>query len=197
MVKFKRMKKFALYLLLLMPLFGACKAVKDDFGIANPAQYSRIYLAAAYNGMQQYGLQAPKPAEIKVFANYSGVLPLAADVNVTLTADLSLVAKYNSVNGTSFKAMPTAAFSMLSSNSQIPAGATTASEPAVVNIITTAFQDDSLYLLPIRITSVSDPSLTINSDLETLYLGVACTGSSLYITANPLLDYTVSSTENW
>ena len=191
------MKKIALYLLVMMPLLGACKAVKDGYGIANPEQYSRIYLAAAYNGMQQFGFAAPKPAEIKVYANYSGVLDLAADVSVTMTADLSLVAKYNSEHSTSFKTIPTSCFSMGNSTSLIPAGATTASEPAVVNIVTTAFQDDALYLLPIRITSVSDPSLTVNSELETLYLGIACTASSLYVTSNPLLDYTVSSTENW
>lgn len=191
------MKKFVLYFVLLLPLFGACKALPEGYGLDNPGQYSRIYLAAAYNGVQSLTLEAPKPAEVKVYANYSGLLDLAADVNVALAADLTLVSKYNSENGTSFKALPQACFNWVSNTSFIPAGHSTASIPAVLNIITTAFPDDAAYLLPVRITSVSDPSLTINSSLETLYIGVVCSASALYITSSPLSDFTISNTENW
>lgn len=193
------MKKFTVYFILsmLLPLFGACKAVSEGYGIENPGQYSRVYLAAAYNGLLSLNLEAPKPAEVKVFANYAGVLDLPADVSVTLAADFSLTDRYNNENGTSFQPLPPECFNWVNPVSVIPAGRTTASVPAVLHIITTAFRDEAPYLLPIRITAASDPSLTTSSRLETLYIGIVCTASALYVTSSPLSDFAISNTENW
>ena len=193
------MKKYTLYLLLLMllPVFGACKALKDGYGIDHPEQYSRVYLAAAFGGMQKLELDAPKPVEIRVFTNYSGVVPLASDLQVSLAVDLSKVAQYNRDNGTAFKFLPQNCFRFTDNVSVIPAGQSRASEPVIVTILTTEFLDDGTYLLPIRITGVSDPAFSINHELETLFLGISCKASALSVTSSPLDDYTMSGTESW
>lgn len=195
----KRMKKLSIYFLifLLLPVFGACKPLKEGYGLDNPEQYSRIYLAAAYNGVQELNLEAPAPVQVKIFANYSGVVSLASDVTVTLGDDLALVADYNTKNGTAFKEMPTACFGMEENTAIIRAGESTADTPAILNIITSAFEDAATYLLPIKITGVSNPGIAVNANLETLYIGVTCTAGILYLSANPLTDYTISNTENW
>ena len=158
-----------------MPLLWACNPLKEGYGIDNPEQYSRVYLAAAFNGVQELNLEAPEPVQVKIFANYSGVVPLKSDVAVTVGTDLSLVSEYNANN----------------------AGESTAAIPALLEIITAAFEDTDPYLLPVIITGVSNQDITVNAALETLYIGVTCTAGTLYITANPLTDYTISNTENW
>ena len=189
------MKKLLLISLILG--IAACEPLKDGYGLDNPEQYSRIYLAAAYNGVQELNLEAPEPAQVKIFANYSGVVSLGESVSVTLGADISQVSEYNQRNGTHFQPMAQACYSFEKDCSLIPAGHTTATEPAVLDIITQAFADEATYLLPVRILSVSQPSLAVNSALETLYIAVTCSAGILYITSNPLTDYTLSDIENW
>ena len=190
------MKKLYILLTLILTL-GACKPLKDGYGLDNPQQYSRVYLAAAYNGAQSWEVATPDPVPVKIFANYSGVVALAADVTVTLNTDLSLVSQYNSDNSKDFKAMPESHFTMEKNTSEIFAGETTSTSPAIVNIITSAFSDESTYLLPVSIASVSDTSLEVNSSLSTLYLAVRCKAGTLYLTTNPLVDYTISNPEKW
>ena len=190
------MKKLYILLTLILAL-GACKPLKDGYGLDNPQQYSRVYLAAAYNDAQSWEVETPDPVPIKIYANYSGVVALAADVTVTLKADLSLVPQYNSDNSKDFKAMPESHFSIEKDTSGISAGETTSTSPAIVNIITSAFSDESTYLLPVSIASVSDTALEVNSDLSTLYLAVRCKAGTLYLTTNPLVDYTISNPEKW
>ena len=190
------MKKLYILLTFILAL-GACKPLKDGYGLNNPQQYSRVYLAAAYNGAQSWEVETPDPVPIKIYANYSGVVALAADITVTLEADLSLVSQYNIDNNKDFKAMPESHFTMEKTSSGISAGETTSTSPAIVNIITAAFSDESTYLLPIRIASVSDTALEVNSDLSTLYLAVRCKAGTLYLTTNPLVDYTISNPEKW
>ena len=168
-----------------MPLLWACNPLKEGYGIDNPEQYSRVYLAAAFNGVQELNLEAPEPVQVKIFANYSGVVPLKSDVAVTVGTDLSLVSEYNANNGTAFKPIPAACFNLDSDSSVIKAGESTAAIPALLEIITAI------------ITGVSNQDITVNAALETLYIGVTCTAGTLYITANPLTDYTISNTENW
>ena len=191
-----RMKRYIL-IFAFMPLLWACNPLKEGYGIDNPEQYSRVYLAAAFNGVRELNLEAPEPVQVKIFANYSGVVPLKSDVAVTVGTDLSLVSEYNANNGTAFKPIPAACFNLDSDSSVIKAGESTAAIPALLEIITAAFEDTDPYLLPVKITGVSNQDITVNAALETLYIGVTCTAGTLYITANPLTDYTISNTENW
>ena len=67
----------------------------------------------------------------------------------------------------------------------------------MLNFLTEAFIDATPYLLPVSIASLSDTSLAVNDGLKTLYFGVSCVAGTLYITSNPLSDYSLSNTENW
>lgn len=194
------MKK-TIYTLLLLPLaifsLGSCKPLEEGYGIENPEQYSRIYIAASYNGRIDKEVEAPRQDTIVINANYSGVVSLKNDVTVNLTTDMSLVSSYNSANNTSFKALPQKTFSLDPASTKILAGLSTSSDPALLLIKTIAFEDDDAYLLPIKISSVSDPSLVINNDLSVLYVGIRCSATAMYITLNPLVDFIVDSNENW
>lgn len=189
------MKKYLILFIILG--LASCKPLPEGYGLDKPEQYSRIYLAEAYNGVKEMDLEAPAEVKVEIFANYSGVIDLKNDVTVTLGADLSLVPEYNTSNGTEFKALPEACFNMEKDKTVILAGESTASEAAVLNIITAAFEDDSVYLLPIRITDVSDSSIELNSDLDKLFLGIKCAAGTVSISSNPLTDYDISDTENW
>ena len=180
-----------------LPLLWACNPLKEGYDIDNPEQYSRVYLAAAFNGVQELNLEAPEPVSVKVFANYSGVVTLKGDLTVTVSTDLSLVSVYNANNGTAFKPMPAACFNLESDSSVIRAGESTAATPALLEIVTAAFEDSDPYLLPVIITGVSNQDIAVNATLGTLYISITCTAGTLYITANPLTDYTISNTENW
>lgn len=186
-----------LCLTLSLTVLFSCKPLKEGYGIEAPEQYSRIYLAAAYNGIQEMTLESTQPASVKIFANYSGVLPLATDLSVTLQADLSLVNAYNIDHGTAFQPIPTACFAFENSVSVIEAGKSTAAQPAVLKFLTDAFVDSTPYLLPVSIVSLSDSALAVNDNLKTLYFSVSCVAGTLYISSNPLTDYTFSNTENW
>ena len=189
------MKKYLIISVILG--LAACSPLPEGYGLDNPEQYSRVYLAAAYNGVKEFSLEAPEAAKIEVYANYSGVVPLSSDLAVSLGADLSLVIPYNSENGTSFKPLPEKCFSLESAESVIRAGDSTANVPAVISIITSAFDDGESYLLPVKILSLSDSSIALNEALDKIYLAINCKAGTLYISANPLTDYTISNTENW
>ena len=81
--------------------------------------------------------------------------------------------------------------------SVIEAGKSTAAQPAVLKFLTDAFVDSTPYLLPVSIVSLSDSALAVNDNLKTLYFSVSCVAGTLYISSNPLTDYTFSNTENW
>lgn len=194
------MKKNSIIVLLLMmltPVLDACQPLKEGYGIDNPGQYSRVYIAASYNGLQHKAIAANENIDVPVYANYAGVIDLKSDLTVQFVTDLTLVSLYNSRNGTSFKAMPEPCFRLEPSSAVIPAGATSSREPACIRILAEAFTDASEYLLPVRIASLSDPSVLVNSELGTMFLSVVCHAPDLEISVKPLADYNVSPVENW
>ena len=193
-----RMKKTTIYLFLITLLtIWSCKPVEEGYGLDDPEQYSSVYIAAAFNGMQSMTVSATELVNIEVYANYSGVITLSDDIQVFMEEDLERVDAYNTTNGTSFKSMPTTHFSIETNCSTILAGTTTAISPAVIKLNTGAFADGDTYLLPISITSISNPAIKVSDKLGTLYLGVKCKAGSFIITNNPLTDYIVSDTEEW
>lgn len=194
------MKKL-IYTLLLLPfiLFAAasCEPFENGYGLDNPEQYSKVYIAASFNGLKELEVAAPKEDTIEVYANYGGVVPLANDLTVNVAADLSLVSSYNTANKTSFKVMPTATFELSPSSAVIKAGASTSEIPALIRLKTIAFTDDATYLLPIKISSLSDPTIQINSNLSVLYMAIRCTASAMYVSFDPLKDFVVDANEKW
>ena len=194
------MKKYIIYSLILLSaaLLAGCEPLKKGYGIDNPEQYSRIYLDAAYRGLKTYTLtDNAQPIEIGVYANYAGVLALESDVAVTIAPDFSMVARYNAENHTAFKPLHQSCFTLTRNTAVIAAGTTISSDKAVLSVDPRKFLDNDLYLLPLRIVSVSDPSLPVNPELEVLYLAISCTADKVSYTTDPLLDFSISPSENW
>ena len=193
----KKIAQVVLSTLLLLTVLDACQPLKEGYGIVNPGQYSRVYIAASYNGLKKYETTADKNIDIPIYANYSGVINLKSDLSVRFEADLSRVPLYNSANGTSYEALPEKCFLLEPKTVVIKAGATASDTPSVVRLLAAAFTDDCEYLLPVRIASLSDSSIVVNSDLETMYLSIICHAPDLQISVKPLTDYNVSPVENW
>jgi len=194
------MKKFTLYSLVLLAVavMAACQPLKRGYGIDAPEQYSRVYLAAAYGGMKEIPLtDDAKPTEIGIYANYSGLVSLASDLVVTVAPDFSMVARYNQENHTAYKPLHQSCFSLVRDQAVIGAGTTLSENKAILSIDPRKFLDNEVYLLPLRIVSVSDASLQVNTGLEVLYLGISCTADKVTYTTDPLLDFMISPTVNW
>lgn len=193
------MKNITTYLILIWTLLAtwACKPVKDGYGLDDPGQYSSVYIAAAFGGVQNITANTAEPLNIEIYANYSGVIALSEDLYVFMEADPDRVDEYNTENGTSFPALPTSHFTVEKNHSIISPGNTTAKAPALIGLNTGAFADGDTYLLPVSIVSVNKPSITINKSNRTVYLGIKCLAGSFTITTDPLSDYGVSDTEEW
>lgn len=193
------MMKKILNLLALLSGLGllSCQALPEGFGIEDPGQYSRIYIAASYNGVQHSEFTFPENVSVNIYANYSGVVPLHADVNVSVADDLSLTEAYNAAAGTSYPPVPAACYVFERGTTTIPSGSTISAEPAVVTFLSAGFLDDGTYLLPVKITEVSDPSIALTPALSILYLSVSCKAGELSVTFQPLDDYNLEDDEKW
>ena len=194
------MKKFTFYSLVLLAVavMGACQPLKRGYGIDDPEQFSRVYLAAAYGGMKEFYLtDNAKPVEIGIYANYSGLVPLESDLVVTVAPDFSMVAHYNQENNTSYKPLHQSCFSLVRNQAVIGARTTISENTALLSVDPRKFIDNEIYLLPLRIVSVSGPSLQVNTSLEVLYLGISCTADKVSYTTDPLLDFVISPAVNW
>ena len=190
------MKRTLLFLLFCIAL-SSCESVPEGLGLENPGQYSRVYIAASYNGLRSEELQAPKNKEVSIWANYSGVVSLNADLDVEIGADLGKVDVYNQSQGTAFAPMEESCYTIKSHQVTIAAGATISSSPAVVEFHSEAFMDEGTYLLPLSITGLSDPSIALSEDLATLYIAVRCKAAAIEILSDGLTVFDVSQTENW
>ena len=94
------MKNITTYLILIWTLLAtwACKPVKDGYGLDDPGQYSSVYIAAAFGGMQNITANTAEPLNIEIYANYSGVIALSEDLYVFMEADPDRVDEYNTEN---------------------------------------------------------------------------------------------------
>lgn len=191
------MKRTAILFLLPLIAFSSCVSVPEGFGIDHPEQYSRIYIAASYNGIHNEELQAPKPTEVSIWANYSGVVSLGYDLNVQMGAELDKVDTYNERQGTHYAPMDENYFTLKVSQVTIAAGTTLSSSPAIVEFHSEKFLDEQIYLLPVSIVGCSNESIAFSKDLSTLYIAVRCKAGVIEIISDELSDFEVSPTENW
>lgn len=191
------MKRTSILFLLPIIALSSCVSVPEGFGLDNPEQYSRVYIAASYNGIHNEELQAPKSTEVSIWANYSGVVSLGSDLNIQIGADLDKVETYNERQGTNFAPMDEDYFTLKVSQITIAAGTTISSSPAIVEFHSEKFLDDQIYLLPISIIGCSNDSIAFSENLATLYIAVRCKAAAIEIISDDLSDFEVSPTENW
>lgn len=190
------MKKLLSFFLLFPFILPGCSPVKDGYGLDDPEQYSRVYIALAYRGLQKYDITAPGVVSVQFFANYSGVLTLQKDLPVKITTDASLVEGYNERMLSHYLPLPDKCFSITVPEVVIPAGATISSAMAQIDFLTEQFDDNREYLLPV-LASAADASVGTEGDLRVLYLAVICKAAEIRIQAVGLPDFEMLPTEKW
>ncbi len=190
------MKKLFSIALLFALLLTGCSPVEEGYGLNSPEQYSRVYFALAYRGLQKYDISAPGVISVQFFANYSGLVALHEDLPVSISTDLSLVEKYNEKMMTQYLPLPQKCFSITVPEVVIPAGATISSSSAQIDFLTEQFDDSREYLLPVT-AGAKDGSIGTEGDLRVLYLAVICKAAEIRIQAVGLPEYEVLTTEKW
>jgi hypothetical protein len=111
---------------------------------------------------------------------------------VAIAADDNYRTKYNADNGTSYQAMPTAAYSF---NNSVISGTSSIYDTVPVAIKKQLLNGES-YLLPIRITSVTN-NYKIDTSLSVIYLHVQSNAlAGKYISTGTRVLYTGDSSAN-
>jgi len=152
-------------------LMLSCSQFEDNYGVDNPVSWSRLYLSQAYNGELAVSLDIPADTTVRVFVNLGGVAANEKDIDVYVEYAPELVTTFNTSNGTAYRSLPQKCFSISSSTVTISAGENR-SDPLEVSLSTENFAGIGPYLLPLTITGSSDPDITINSELKTLFISL-------------------------
>jgi len=107
-------------------------------------------------------------ASYSIIADLASVNLPTSPVKVTLAVDASLVAAYNTANGTSFLPLPDDAYAIVSTSLTIPAGQQYAT--TTLEVFKNKVDPVKSYLLPVSIKDASGKLLT--SNLNTLYFNI-------------------------
>src|SRR6185312_2638325 len=107
-------------------------------------------------------------ASYSIIADLASVNLPASPIKVTLGIDTSLIAAYNTANGTNFQLLPKDAYSIASTSLTIPQGEQYAT--TTLNVYQSKVDPAKSYLLPVSITDASGKLLT--SNLNTLYFNI-------------------------
>jgi hypothetical protein len=107
-------------------------------------------------------------ASYSIIADLASVNLPANPVKVTIGVDASLVAAYNTANGTTFLPLPNDAYAIVSTSLTIPAGQQYAT--TTLEVFKNKVDPVKSYLLPVSIKDASGKLLT--SNLNTLYFNI-------------------------
>lgn len=172
-------------ILLCGAFLAACEnPVDNDLNVDNPDTYTSVYTINAVSDAVKNTLVFPleRDTTFAVYANLSGIHHPGKDVTVKFRVAPELVATYNEQHQTSYPMMLDGSYSIDSYDVVIPQGEYISS-PVKIVINRAAFDGVGVFLLPIRIESVT-PELKINESLRTAYLSI----NGLY-TNNPFSRY--------
>jgi hypothetical protein len=154
--RFNQYKNTGLSALLALILFSACK--KEELR----SKELVVYMQGDKSSLTKSTVMPFVHTPLSVEGNTTKELyiyatrEVAADIMITVGADLSAVDAYNAQNGTKFLPMPATAFRIVSSGPYtIPAGATRSATPIQIEITdAAALNDPKGYILPVGITKV-------------------------------------------
>jgi len=182
--------------ILLLALLGACK--KDGL----ESKELLVYAKGEYGSTNNSVVAALTQTPVAVWGNMSFDIPVyatrevAADVDVYMEPNSSLVAQFNRDNGKKALLLPTLAYQINSNRHKIPAGSTV-SDPMTVQIINAAsLTDTNGYVLPLTITKVEgqDKGVRVSTTRATTYLYVPYNYTNVDTTQVPLAGATMSRT---
>lgn len=162
--------------------FASCSDDETYDVVGNPDNL--VYFSAGTNNTKEVEvIKTPNGAyqDMDVKFPVKILRQTTSDVSVTVTPDASLVAEYNSNNGTDYEAMPTDILSAGTLTVTIHQGETIAADSATIHIDKSSLTSlaDGTYLLPIRI---SEAGSEISGQRGTAY--IVATVKTKYIAEN-------------
>ncbi|MET0392758.1 MAG: DUF1735 domain-containing protein, partial [Chitinophagaceae bacterium] len=172
----KPYKRAALFCLLAMTALVSCK--KDD-GLSS--RELLVYVAGDYSRVDNrvvtpfvHNPVSITGSRMTGFAAYA-TREVPADIDVTFTADASLVADFNQKNGTAFLPLPAANYRIVNPGKYKIKAGTVKSDSLQIEILNPGqLTDPKGYLLPFTITAIEgqDKGAAISTNQRTVYLNV-------------------------
>ena len=170
-------------------LLGACK--KDELA----SRELLVYMTGEYGSLNNEVVLPFLHTPVDIAGNttvklaVSATREVAADVDITLEADTSLVAAYNRANKTGALALPANTYEIVNPKKyRIPAGSV-ASDSIEIRITAPALlTNPEGYLLPLSITGVegADKGVKISANRRTAYLQVTYAFSNIQPAETPV-----------
>lgn len=174
-------------------VLSACSYDRD---IANPEQYSRIYIPQAFAGAIYKQLpMSDVDYEFPLGAAFGGLNQLGSAVTVSLRVENNLVEDYNVINQTTYLKFPEGSYTLEKPDVKINTG-TSSSDVVKLKIKTFGkLEVGKTYLLPVSIAQVS-PEIPINPKLRTVYYVVKPVFSRINRAAWTVYDISGDENEN-
>ncbi|WP_423127509.1 BT_3044 domain-containing protein [Gaoshiqia sp. Z1-71] len=175
------MKKIILFSLSLAMLFVGCE--KEDSPMDRELFPQKVYIVGARDQIINRDIDLGKSTDtISVSVAVSGSLPLSKDVTVTFAENPDEITLYNERNvsgaDVQYQKLDDAIYSYPLNQVTINAGQVYNTYPIHINPAT--LQYDSLYMIPLRLSSISDYELSDNDTTVLVRLNLMNQYSGLY-----------------
>nr|WP_319570579.1 DUF4361 domain-containing protein [uncultured Draconibacterium sp.] len=175
------MKKIILFSLSLVALFVGCE--EDESPMNKELFPQKVYIVGARDRVIDRDVDlGSSPDTISVSVAVSGSLPLERDVTVTLGENPDEITLYNARNvsgeAVQYQKPEEAIYSYPLDQVTIKSGDIYSTYPIVINPAT--LQPDSLYMIPLRLTSISDYELAENDTTVLVKLNLTNDYAGLY-----------------
>lgn len=187
------MKKIILFSLSLVALLAGCG--EDESPMNKELYPQKVYIVGARSQVINRDIDLGNSTDtISISVAVSGSLPLSKDVSVTLKENPDEISLYNvrNVSGADvqFQKLDDAIYSYPLDQVILKAGQVYSTYPIYINPAT--LQCDSLYMIPLRLNSISDYELSDNDTTVLVRLNLMNKYSGLYYVKGMLRNTTNS-----
>jgi len=153
--------------------FDVTGDVETRIFINTEGRNSLANLKNSYTYTIQHTLEgSTSNAEIQAKFPVLSTKPVNSNVTVTAEVDNSLVTAYNTANNVSFEKLPSEVINLTKMSATIEQGSSISVDQILVSIDQSKFAGltAAAYLLPIKLTSISNNSAQISSNYQTAYI---------------------------
>ena len=153
--------------------FDVTGDVETRIFINTEGRNSLANLKNSYTYTIQHTLEgSTSNAEIQAKFPVLSTKPVNSNVTVTAEVDNSLITAYNTANNVSFEKLPSEVINLTKMSATIEQGSSISVDQILVSIDQSKFAGltAAAYLLPIKLTSISNNSAQISSNYQTAYI---------------------------
>ncbi len=165
--------------------FCGC-STKEEFDVKGDAT-NRIFLntqTAYVNNVNFQLIHTPVGNvgdQISIKIPVRSTKPASGNISVRIMMDNALIDSYNRDNQTSFKAVPDNLVQLTDEDLLIATGNTVSADSLALKISDVATLTESMYLIPLRISSISGNSgVEISTNLNTVFLKISSRSTNVY-----------------